>query len=112
MKEKILFVCTGNIDRSPTAEEMFRGKLGILVKSAGTSPEAPNRVSVELINWADKIFVMEEEHKKEIIRILPEAAQKTIVLGIPDLFKRNQPELKQLIRERLKKYPELENFSI
>ncbi|MBS7630502.1 phosphotyrosine protein phosphatase [Candidatus Bathyarchaeota archaeon] len=107
MGEKILFVCTGNIDRSPTAEEMFKGKPGFSVKSAGTSPEAPNKISAELINWADKIFAMEEEHKREIIRIVPEAVQKTIVLGIPDVFKRNQPELKRLIQERLKGYSKL-----
>ena len=36
MVEKILFVCTGNMDRSPTAESLLKGREGFEVRSAGT----------------------------------------------------------------------------
>jgi protein-tyrosine phosphatase len=97
-------VCSGNTDRSPTAEEIFRNKEGLIVKSAGTLATAPVHISKELINWADIIFAMEEKHKKEIINMDSSATQKTIVLGIPDIYRKNQPELKQLIKEKTKPF--------
>lgn len=104
MRDKFLFICTGNIDRSPTAEGIFKGVGGIQAKSAGTSPNAPNRLSEEMIRWSDKIFAMEEEHRTAILRLVPSAAEKTIVLGIPDVYKRDQPELKKLIIEKMKPF--------
>lgn len=41
---KLLFVCTGNASRSPTAEEMYMGKRDIDVMSAGTSNSAPRKI--------------------------------------------------------------------
>ena len=65
-KLKVLFVCTGNIDRSPTAEEIFRSYPGVEAKSAGTSELAPTRISKELVEWADLILVMEESPHNHI----------------------------------------------
>ena len=78
----ILFVCTGNVDRSKTAEEMFKNIKGVKVKSAGTSMVASVQLSKELIEWADRIFVIE----------------------IPDKYYFNQPELSILLRKRLQPY--------
>jgi protein-tyrosine-phosphatase len=33
---KLLFVCTANIDRSPTGEDIYKGQPGFETKSAGT----------------------------------------------------------------------------
>jgi hypothetical protein len=49
-KKRMLFVCTGNVDRSPTAEAMFGSLKNVEVKSAGTSyaatvPITPNSSS-------------------------------------------------------------------
>ncbi|MGB9133995.1 MAG: phosphotyrosine protein phosphatase, partial [Candidatus Bathyarchaeia archaeon] len=60
LTRKVLFVCSGNIDRSPTAEVLLRGKEGFEVKSAGTWEGARKVVSRELMDGADAIFVMEE----------------------------------------------------
>lgn len=54
-----LFVCSRNQWRSPTAEKVFKQK-GYSARSAGTSPNAKNTISVADINWADLIFVMEK----------------------------------------------------
>lgn len=101
---KILFVCGRNVDRSPTAEEMFRKVEGFEVKSAGVSFGATVPVTRELINWADKVFVMEHKHEKAILKIDPSAWQKIEVLNIPNRFYKNQPELKVLLKERMQPY--------
>lgn len=97
----MLFVCTGNMERSPTAEELFRNEDGLEVKSAGIAPSAPNFLTEDLVAWADKIFAMEEVHREYIARKCPWAVHKVIVLGIPDVYFRNDPELKRLLRERV-----------
>ncbi len=99
--ERILFVCTGNIDRSPTGEDLLRGREGFEVRSAGTMAGARRRVTEEDIDWADRIFVMEEHHKSHILGIRPAAKCKTVVLGIPDLYYRGDAKLISLMRERL-----------
>jgi predicted protein tyrosine phosphatase len=104
MAKRILFVCSGNIDRSPTAEYLLRGKEGFEVKSAGTLKSAPTVVSRELMNWADTIFVMEEHHKERLKEIDPEPDKKIVVLNIEDNYLRGDPELKRILKERLSKY--------
>lgn len=64
MPKKVLFVCTGNFDRSPTAENMYKGIAGLEVKSAGISVVAQEPLSKWLVEWADIIYAMEELHKK------------------------------------------------
>ncbi|MDQ1280682.1 MAG: hypothetical protein QG670_1945 [Thermoproteota archaeon] len=101
---KILFICTGNIDRSPTAEALFKGKPGFEVRSAGTSSRANRRLTSSLINWADTIFTMEECHKKAILTISPKTEKKITVLNIPDIFSKDDPELVRILKVRLPLY--------
>ena len=63
----ILFVCSRNRWRSPTAEQLFRNYPGIAVRSAGTSPSARKHVSLEDVRWADLFLVMEEKHKSRLV---------------------------------------------
>jgi predicted protein tyrosine phosphatase len=44
---------------------------------------------------------MEEHHKTAIVKIDPSAKTKTVVLGIPDIYFRDQPELKILLKQKL-----------
>ena len=104
MSKKVLFVCSGNTDRSPTAEALLKGKEGFEVKSAGTLASARTVVSNKLIDWADVIFVMEERHKETLRQIDREAQTKIIVLGIDDNYSKNDPELIGILKERLSKY--------
>lgn len=99
-----MFVCSGNIDRSPTAEALLKNKQGFEVKSAGTLPSAPMVISKELIDWADIIFVMEMIHKEVMLSIDPTAAAKIVVLGIEDRYIQGDPELIRILKERLSKY--------
>ena len=61
----ILFVCSRNIWRSPTAETVYKNRQDHKVKSAGTEPFAKVRVSAKDILWADIIFAMEKNKKKK-----------------------------------------------
>ena len=96
----ILFVCSRNIWRSPTAEATYKGRQGHNVKSAGTAPSAKVRVSVKNILWADIIFVMEKKHKQRLLEKFPdEIVNKTLViLNIEDEYKFMDKELINMIK--------------
>jgi protein-tyrosine phosphatase len=84
---------------------MFNGA-SIEAKSAGTSEGYSNHVTSELIEWAEVIFVMEEKHKQYLIEVDASSAQKILVLDIPDIFGKNQPELQQLLLDKMQPYLE------
>lgn len=100
-KRKILFVCTGNLDRSPTAERIYKNRENLEVKSAGTSTSAKRILTGDLIEWADLIFVMEDHHKKYITDWQPEAAKKIVVLGVMNKYLRDDPELIRILQEKI-----------
>jgi len=106
---KALFVCTANLQRSPTAESIFQGWKGKWeTKSAGITPEPGcNQLSQKLIDWADVIIVMEPMHREYIQAHFQRTTSKIRVLSIPDRYFRDDPKL---IRELYKKVPRvLEN---
>jgi len=101
--KRLLFVCARNRLRSPTAEAVFAAVEGIEVSSAGTAPDAECPVSVEIIEWADAVFVMESRQKKILQQRFGKALDgKTVVcLGIPDRYRYIQPELVSLLRAKM-----------
>jgi predicted protein tyrosine phosphatase len=98
---KVLFVCSANLDRSPTAENLFKGRAGLEVKSAGTSKTAMHPLTQEMIKWADKIYVMEPKLSQKVIRKDSSAMGKLSILYIPDVYFRNNKELKKLLLDEL-----------
>ena len=100
---KILFVCTGNMCRSPAAEkmlELYGAGAGFETRSRGTAAQPycsmPARVKAFLkrtgavdtahkpalvneadINWADLILVMEEIHAEILADKFPQSMRKT-----------------------------------
>ena len=99
-----MFVCSGNVDRSPTAEALLREREGFEVKSAGTWDGASKVVSKELIDWAEMIFVMEEHHREALIKIDQNAEAKIVVLGVDDNYLKGDPELLRILKEKLSGY--------
>ena len=106
---RLLFVCTGNICRSPMAAALARAyatKRGwaVEVASAGVldlkgRPAEPNAIRVmeeigidlrthqargvneELVRWADYILAMELAHCTELRRRYPEIEDRVLLLG-------------------------------
>lgn len=102
----ILFVCSRNQWRSPTAEEIYKNQNGLFVKSAGTEASARIKITEKLINWADIIFVMEKRHKQRIVEKFSNNTfeKDIVVLDIPDDYQFMDEELIDSIKRSVNPY--------
>lgn len=103
MTRHVLFICSQNRLRSPTAEQVFADRPSIETASAGLKPDADVPVSPELLQWADLIFVMERAHRSRLSsRFRPWLGGKRIVcLDIPDDYDFMQPTLVDLLERKV-----------
>ncbi len=104
----ILFVCTGNVCRSPIAEGFLRSDaarlgLNIDVRSTGTHAWTGRAATIEgrrvmndygvsiddhrtleldeaLVDWADLIIGMSREHARDTVRAFPAVADRTFTM--------------------------------
>ena len=99
---KVLFICNQNLNRSKTAEHLFKDKFN--TKSAGLYNLKP--VTKKQISWADLIVVMEDYHIDEITKRFPKLSkQKRIIsLNIPDIYYYDDPELVKKLKSKLKEF--------
>ena len=104
--KNILFVCSQNKLRSPTAEQVFGSWPDIEVSSAGTNKDAENPLSAELLEWADIVFVMERAHRSKIQGKYRSALKDTrvICLHIPDDYGFMDPALIRLLQAKVPPY--------
>jgi len=100
---RVLFVCRLNRNRSATAERLFCKRKDLDVRSAGTNDEARVRVNRRMMDWADVIFAMDSEERDNLKRMFPGHASlsRIVCLDIPDQFGFNDPELLQLLQDRV-----------
>lgn len=103
---RILFVCSQNRLRSPTAEAVFSRYDGVEAIGAGTNPDAATPVTEALIDWADVILVMEKSHRNKILEKFADrlAGKKVGVLDIPDIYGYMEPVLVQLLENKVPSY--------
>src|ERR1700755_516340 len=80
----LLFICSKNQWRSPTAELLFKNHAVHTARSAGTSDKARIKVNHKMIAWADVIFVMELKHLQILKQLFPEdiSSKYVVVLDI------------------------------
>lgn len=99
----VLFICSQNRLRSPTAEHVFASYPGLEVSSAGTNHDAENPLTAELVSWADIIVVMEKQHRTKLQRRFRSAlrGQRVICLDIPDDYTFMDPDLVELLKIRM-----------
>lgn len=99
----VLFVCSQNRLRSPTAEQVFADWPGVETLSAGTNHDAEVPLSAELVAWAALIFVMERTHRSKLQKrfrgVLKSA--RVICLNIPDDYEFMDPDLIRLLKARV-----------
>ena len=103
MPRHVLFICSQNRLRSPTAEQVFADWPGIETSSAGLNQGADNPVTPELLEWADLIFVMERAHRTKLSAIFkPYLGNKHVIcLEIPDNYEFMDPELVRLLKTKV-----------
>jgi predicted protein tyrosine phosphatase len=102
----LLFVCSRNQWRSPTAEAIYKNIDGIFVKSGGTEPSARIKINAKLLAWADIIFVMEKRHKQRLNENFRNfiTEKEIVVLDIPDEYQFMDEELIDLIKISVSSY--------
>lgn len=98
----VLFVCSANRLRSPTAEQVFSTWPGIETDSAGISNDADVLLSTEQVEWADIIFVMEKAHRTKLNRKFRASlnGKRVICLDIPDDYEFMDPVLVGMLENR------------
>ncbi len=101
--KNVLFVCSQNKLRSPTAEQVFADWPGIEASSAGTNNDAENPLSSEQVEWADIVFVMEKAHRNKVQAKYRSAlkGKRLICLNIPDDYDFMDPVLIQLLKAKV-----------
>ncbi|MFT5301643.1 MAG: putative protein tyrosine phosphatase [Mariniblastus sp.] len=84
----VLFVCSMNQWRSPTAEKVYADRPFVNVRSRGTNRKANQTIRPRDLDWADIVIVMEQRHRQRLQNEYPSHLKfKTLfVLDIPDEY--------------------------
>jgi predicted protein tyrosine phosphatase len=115
MDRHLLFICSGNVNRSPTAESLFLNSRFYEAKSCGIDQNAVVRVTQELIDWADAIFVMSEKKDGHLTFIENNFSLKDKLdcdLEIPDNYDRDDRELIGLLREKIAQFMLVQGYPV
>jgi predicted protein tyrosine phosphatase len=112
--KNVLFVCSQNRLRSPTAEQVFSLRSDLQVASAGTNNDAENPLSGELVEWADVIVAMEKQHRTKVRKRFRESLQgkRIICLNITDDYGFMDPALVELLQTHLARHLPLPPTSV
>jgi len=102
----LLFVCSANKLRSPTAEHIFSTWPDVETDSAGLNASAEQQLSTEPVEWADIIFVMEKAHRNKLSTKFRKylKGKRVICLDIPDDYDFMDPDLVRLLEARVPRH--------
>ena len=100
---RVLFLCSRNRRRSPTAERLFAGRPDLEVASAGLAADAEEVVTPEMLAWAQLIFVMEAVHRTRVQRRFAAHIRhaRVVCLDIPDAYNVMDAGLVRLLEARV-----------
>jgi predicted protein tyrosine phosphatase len=102
----VLFVCTENLARSPTAAALFselQGQVGRHnARAVGTAPHAPRRLTTRELAWAELVAVMEPRHLGMILSHWPQHAKKVVVLQIEEHLASSERELRRILEPKIR----------
>lgn len=101
--KRVLFVCSRNRLRSPTAERVFGGRRDLDVASAGLAPDAEEPLTADVVDWAELIFVTEKRHRTVLNRRFGRRLRhaRVVCLDIPDDYGFMDPRLVHLLETRV-----------
>ncbi len=99
----ILFVCSRNRLRSPTAEQVFADWPDVETASAGLAPDADEVLTAEHLDGVAIVFVMEKVHLRRLKSRFARELKgvKVVCLDIPDDYTFMQPELVAILEARV-----------
>jgi len=102
----ILFICSRNRRRSPTAERLFADREGVETDSAGLAPDAEVPLSLDQLEWADLVVVMEKTHRSTLTRRFGRHLARTriVCLDIPDRFEFMDQELIDALERKMARF--------
>ncbi len=102
----VLFICSQNRLRSPTAEQVFADWPGIETASAGLNHGAENPVTPELLQWAELIFVMERAQRTRLSSLFGAYLrdQRIVCLDIPDIYAYMDPALIRVLKAKVPRH--------
>lgn len=105
-KKRVLFVCHHNQVRSATAEQVYRGRADLEVRSAGVAEYAAVPLTGELFEWADVVFVFSKRQQRIVeARFGDRSDRKRLVcLRLPDRFEYKSPKLISKLTGKLRPY--------
>ncbi len=106
LTKNILFICSQNRLRSPTAEQVFANWPGVESQSAGLNADAETPVTPELLRWSELIFVMEKTHRNKLAKTFRAHlnGKRVICLDIPDDYDYMDPLLVALLKEKVTRF--------
>ena len=106
LMRNLLFICSQNRLRSPTAEAVFADYEGVETDSAGISNDADIILSEDQIEWADYILVMESIHRQKLNKKYSHAlkGKKVSVLNIPDDYEYMEEAVVEIFKRKCQPY--------
>jgi len=106
-RKRLVFVCSAGMLRSPTAAYVAT-TLGYNARSCGSANYALIPLSVNLIEWAETIYFVNEENYYEALDNFQDHSEyfemiqtKAVIWDIDDIYNYNDYSLKENIKRRL-----------
>ncbi len=101
---RALFISGRARARGPTAAQISAQIRGVRADCGGLSDDADDRLSIEQIEWADIIFIMEPRHKTQLVSKFGGAirGKQVINLDVPDLYSFMEAELVEILAGKIR----------